>query len=61
MSPDRHQVAVSKPPTNAEAANTELAKGQQETASEVQAFTSQDQEDADRAGRDHLPEQEIDD
>jgi hypothetical protein len=32
------QVATLKPPTNTEAANTELAKGQHDTASEVQAL-----------------------
>jgi hypothetical protein len=32
------QVAALNPPTNAEAANTELAKGQLDTASEIQAL-----------------------
>jgi hypothetical protein len=32
------QVAALDPPTNAEAANTELAKGQHDTASEIQAL-----------------------
>jgi hypothetical protein len=32
------EVAALNPPTNAEAANNELAKGQQDTASEVQAL-----------------------
>ena len=32
------EVAALNPPTNAEVANTELAKGQQDTASEIQAL-----------------------
>jgi hypothetical protein len=32
------EVAALNPPTNAEAANTELAKGQQDTASEIQTL-----------------------
>ena len=32
------EVAALNPPTNAEAANTDLAKGQQDTASEIQAM-----------------------
>jgi hypothetical protein len=32
------QVAAFKPPTNAEAANTELAQGEQDSAAEVQAI-----------------------
>jgi hypothetical protein len=54
------EVAALKPPTNAEAANTELAKGQQDTASEVQALLPKIKKMPERAGRDRLPEQAID-